>query len=242
MKIIHKVHAEKLSGMSFVLSDETPDRMGDVIMANGWETANFKKNPIALFGHRSDFPLGSWKNLRVEKTRLIGDLSMAPEGTSDRIDEMRRLVEADVLKAVSVGFRDLESVPLDPKSPFGGVKFLKSELVECSLVAIPANPNALAISKSLNISPDVQSIVFAEHGAKRQAEQHREIGDYLKLTMLDSWSPYEARTAKVWFAKLAKQYPFNPLYRKMHKLMDEIETVRTVSLVSAEHGSKSRAN
>jgi HK97 family phage prohead protease len=242
MKIIHKVHAEKLDGMGFVLSDETPDRMGDVIMANGWDLANFKKNPIALFGHRSDFPLGNWKNVRVEKNKLVGDLSFAPEGTSPRTDEIRRLVEADILKAVSVGFRAVEEEPINPKNPWDGSRFLKSELVECSLVAIPANPNALAISKSLNISPDVQSLVFAEHGNKRRAEQHREIGDYLKLTSLDRWTPSEARKAKLWLAELARQHPFNPLYRKMQRLMDEIETVRTVSLVSAEHGSKSRAN
>ncbi|HXI43855.1 MAG TPA: HK97 family phage prohead protease [Bryobacteraceae bacterium] len=240
MKIIHKVSAEK-NGMSFVMSDETPDRMGDVIVASGWDTTNFNKNPIALFGHRSDFPLGTWKNLRVEKTKLVGDLSLAPPGTSDRIDEVRRLVEADILKAVSVGFRDIESVPIDPKSPFGGMRFTKSELVECSLVAVPANPNALAISKSLNISPDVQRIVFAEQGTERRTKKHQELDDFIRLTTLDSWSPSEARKAKFWLAELAKQHPFNPLYRKMQKLMDEIETVRTVSLVSAEHGSKGRA-
>jgi HK97 family phage prohead protease len=242
MKILHKVHAEKLDGMSFVLSDETSDRMGDVIKANGWDLANFKKNPVALFGHRSDFPLGSWKNVRVDNTRLIGDLAFAPEGTSPRIDEIRRLVEANVLKAVSVGFRAVEEEPIDPKRPWDGSKFLKSELIECSLVSIPANPNALAISKSLNISSDVQSLVFAEQGSPRLVTaKHQEIGDFLKLTSLEQWSPYEAGKAKELMAHLAKAHPLNPLYRKMQKLMDEIETVRTVSLVSAEHGSKSRA-
>jgi hypothetical protein len=169
-------------------------------------------------------------------------LNMAPLGTSDRIDEVRRLVEADVLRAVSVGFRDIESVPIDIKNPYDGTRFTKSELVECSLVAVPANPNALAISKSLNISPDVQRIVFAEHGTERRTKKHQDMDDFIRLTTLEQWSPYEARNAKQWLAQLAKQHPFNPLYRKMHKLMDEIETVRTVSLVSAEHGSKSRAN
>jgi len=166
--IVRKSHAKELPGLEFVLSDETPDRVGDIIVAAGWQTANFEKNPIALFGHRADFPLGTWKNLRVEKTKLVGELSLAPPGTSDRIDEVRRLVEANILKAVSVGFRDIESVPIDPKAPYGGMRFTKSELVECSLVAVPANPNALAISKSLNISTDVQRLVFAEQGSPRR--------------------------------------------------------------------------
>jgi hypothetical protein len=45
-----------------ILSDESVDRVGDVIRADGWVLTNFKKNPIALFQHRADFPLGTWKN------------------------------------------------------------------------------------------------------------------------------------------------------------------------------------
>src|SRR6516165_2085020 len=35
--IQHKTHAGKVSGLEFVMSDETPDRMDDVIMSDGWE-------------------------------------------------------------------------------------------------------------------------------------------------------------------------------------------------------------
>ena len=35
--IIHKTHASEVKGMSFVLSDSSVDRMGDIIMANGWK-------------------------------------------------------------------------------------------------------------------------------------------------------------------------------------------------------------
>ena len=52
----HKTHAGKENGLEFVLSDETPDRMGDVIMADGWDLTDFRKNPIALFGHQSSLP------------------------------------------------------------------------------------------------------------------------------------------------------------------------------------------
>ena len=38
-----KTHAEPVHGMEFVLSDETPDRIGDVITAAGWDLENFKK-------------------------------------------------------------------------------------------------------------------------------------------------------------------------------------------------------
>jgi hypothetical protein len=68
MNVIHKA-AASADGLDFVLSDETVDRYGDVIVASGWQLANFKKNPIALFGHDQSTPIGVWENLRVEGTR-----------------------------------------------------------------------------------------------------------------------------------------------------------------------------
>ncbi|MBR0753492.1 phage major capsid protein [Bradyrhizobium jicamae] len=160
----HKVNAAKKNGLEFVLSDETPDRMDDIILSDGWQLSNFKKNPIALFGHQSSFPIGKWSNLRVVDKQLRGVLELAPEGTSDRIDEIRRLVDADILRAVSVGFRPLETKPR--KETDWGVFYTKAELVETSLVSVPANPNALAVAKALNISPETIELVFAGKGRK----------------------------------------------------------------------------
>jgi HK97 family phage prohead protease/HK97 family phage major capsid protein len=168
----HKTHAEDVHGMDFILSDETIDRMGDTIASDGWDIEAFNKNPIALFGHNPNFPIGKWSNLRVENKGLRGTLQMAPEGTSDRIDEIRRLIDAGILKAVSVGFRDLESEPIDKKNPFSGYRFIRQELIETSLVSVPANPNALAIAKSLKVSPQTLDLVFAKQG-KRGAIRQR---------------------------------------------------------------------
>ena len=174
--VMHKTHAGALGGMEFVLSDATPDRFGDIVEVNGWELAQFKRNPIALFAHDKQFPIGKWENLRVSDDDLRGDLVLAPKGTSPRIDEIRRLVDADILRAVSVGFRPLESAPINIKDPWGGERFIKHELVECSLVAVPANPNALAVAKSLNISPTTVRLVFGEH-ADRDVRQRDFSGD-----------------------------------------------------------------
>lgn len=168
--VLHKTHAESVNGMEFVLSDETPDRMDDIIMSGGWDLTNFKNNPIALFNHNPNFVIGKWANLHVDpkNKQLRGHLELAPAGTSPRIDEIRKLIEADILKAVSVGFRPIERKSRNEKDQFGfsGSVFHKSELVETSLVAVPANPNALAVAKSLKISPATIDLVFAGKGAR----------------------------------------------------------------------------
>jgi HK97 family phage prohead protease len=178
--VVHKTsHASKADGLDFILSDETPDRYGDVIMADGWALDNFKKNPIALFGHSSSFPIGTWKGLHVKDGGLRGNLQLAPAGTSERIDEIRKLVEAGILRAVSVGFVPIEKKTIDERADGmnGPFKYLKQELVETSLVSIPANPNALAVAKSLKVSDDTIRMVFAKHGDKdtaRRSLAHRQ--------------------------------------------------------------------
>lgn len=164
-RLKHKTHASPSeSGMMFILSDDTPDRMGDVIVAEGWDLTNFRKNPVALFNHNPDFVIGMWKSLWIEGNSLRGHLQLAPEGTSARIDEIRKLVDAGILRATSVGFRPIDSEPRKSSEPIGGVTYKRCELIETSLVAVPANPNALAVAKSLRVSPGTIDLVFAKHG------------------------------------------------------------------------------
>ena len=168
MSIIRKVETVEVSDdLTFVLSDATVDRYGDVIEAEGWDLRWFKRNPIALFGHSGDFPIGTWEDVRVEGGKLIGKLKLAAEGTSPRIDELRRLVQQKILKAVSVGFKPVESEPMGQR---GGVRYLKQELLETSLVSVPANPAALAVAKSLHLSPDTIRMAFGEQATERDVE------------------------------------------------------------------------
>jgi HK97 family phage prohead protease/HK97 family phage major capsid protein len=184
---IYRTHSEPVEGTSFVLSDETVDRMGEVITATGWNLDDFKRNPIALFNHRSDFPIGRWHDLAIKDGKLKGRLELAPARTSPRIDEIRKLVEAGILRAVSVGFQASKKEPIDEKADtfFGPFRYLKQELVECSLVSVPANPNALALAKSLQISPETMGAVFAGSGKQDSTVRRRAHGGSAKANGKD---------------------------------------------------------
>lgn len=148
----------------FIMSDATVDRMGDIIEPDGWKLASFKKNPIALFGHDSKLPIGNWKNVRVEDGKLKGHLQFADEGTSPLIDTLRKLVDQKIIRAVSVGFKPIKGDPIDPDDIWGGWKFTEQELLECSLVSVPANPAALSLAKGLSDAD--RKILFAEPGRR----------------------------------------------------------------------------
>lgn len=157
--------------LEFVLSDNSVDRVGDVIEQN-WELANFRKGGSpALFNHDRNQFIGSWENVRVEGNRLLGKLKLAVEGTSALIDTVRKLLAQKMLRATSVGFIPLKIEKLnDDASEFWGpFRFLKSELLEVSLVAVPANPNAVSLARSMNLSPELIGTIFSKPANEARA-------------------------------------------------------------------------
>lgn len=152
------------TGLDFVISDGSLDRHGTRINPKGWDLQNFKRNPIALFGHDSRFPIGTWSNVRTEGDNLVATLKPADKGTSDRINEIVGLIEQGILRATSVGFNVIK---------FGTAgkddyDFLEQELLEVSVVSVGSNTNALAKARSLNISPETLSLVFGESANERR--------------------------------------------------------------------------
>lgn len=173
MELIRKTFAAPVqrageNKLTYVLSDATLDRYGDIIEPAGWVLKWFKKNPVALFAHDSRFVVGRWENARVVAGQLLADLVLALRGTSARIDEIIGLVDQKMLPAVSVGFKPIKSEPIDPDEPYGGLRFVEQELLECSLVSVPANPAALQVAKSLNISSATMSLAFGEQADVRR--------------------------------------------------------------------------
>jgi len=155
--------------LEYVMSDGTVDRMGDVLEPDGWQLEQFRKNPVALFGHKGDFPVGKWADVAVRNGRLTGRLELM-EPVSDRLREIHAAVAAGVLRAVSVGFHPKR---YEPRKGGEGLRYLSQDLVECSLVSVPANPNALAIAKALNISREGRDLIFGVSAGDDRAPSQR---------------------------------------------------------------------
>jgi hypothetical protein len=100
---------------------------------------------------------------------------------------LRRLIDAGILRAVSVGFIPVEME--DREGSKYGTRFIKQDLVETSLVSVPANPNALAVAKGLKVSRETIDAVFVRHGertssiARGVSGEHAERNVNLRPTM-----------------------------------------------------------
>jgi HK97 family phage prohead protease len=137
-----------------VASDETVDRYGDIIRAEGWQLQDFKRNPVVLFAHDSTQPVGTAPRVWREGKQLRALIKLAAQGTSELIDLVRSLIAQKVLRAVSVGFRPtVEPNRIrDAEDRVTGFEFIGQELLELSIVAVGANPEALAIAKTMNLN------------------------------------------------------------------------------------------
>lgn len=147
---------------TFVLNEESEDRVGDVIVADGWDLKDFRKNSPALWGHDPDKLIGRWDNVRVEGKRLLGQLKLA---STPMAQMAKTLIQEGILKAVSVGFAPKEYEPRKN----GGYLIKKASLMEVSLVSVPAHPNALLLSKQLGLTAGDRRAVFGSSSKKDQS-------------------------------------------------------------------------
>lgn len=171
--IVRKTNIDEGRDLEYVLSTSSTDRYGDQIDVAGWQLDKFNRNPVCLFSHDANFPVGRWQGVSVRGGALRGHLELAPAGASPRIDEVRALVGAGVLRATSVGFIPLESSPL----PNGGMRYTRQELVEVSLVSTPANADCLQVARSLKISDETMALCF------KAAETDAEIASLIAGTV-----------------------------------------------------------
>lgn len=131
---------------SMIVTSPDPDRDGDRIMPGGMRAENFLKNSPLLFGHdHRALPVGTVTSLNQQDHHVVASWRWL-EG-DEFADRVRNAWEQGVLRAASIGFRPLRSVPND----FGGQDILEWELYEISLVPIPANPAAVRTLKQLGL-------------------------------------------------------------------------------------------
>lgn len=140
---------EKDRTAQFIISDDQVDRM-DEIVEQSWDTENYKNNPIVLWGHNPDEPenvLGTSLGLETEKgdddvTRTKSTVKFSDEGINPKADMVFNQVKAGILRTVSVGF-----IPKTFKTSEDDKDVLAdNELLEFSIVPIPANPRAVALA------------------------------------------------------------------------------------------------
>ena len=126
------------------------DRAGDIIETEAWTKGgleSFKNNPIILFNHDYNKPIGRATGLEVTDKGL--DITAK---ISKAAGDITNLVKDGVLGAFSVGFRCKDSEYMHETD---GYKIKDAELFEVSVVSVPCNQGAtFGLAKSFDNMED----------------------------------------------------------------------------------------
>ena len=123
------------------------DRAGDTISAEAWQKGglkNFEKNPIILFNHDYDRPIGRATGMKAGPDGLELECKISKSAPGN----VAELVKDGVLGAFSVGFRVKDA---DYIKETDGLMIKDAELFEVSVVSVPCNQAAtFSLAKSFD--------------------------------------------------------------------------------------------
>ncbi len=127
-------------------------RDGHVVIPAGINLENYRKNPIVLFSHDPEVPIATCSAIGMAGKDLAVRFQFPPAGASAAADQTLALVKAGVLRGVSIGFDPTDCEPLDARRPRGGQLIKECELLEISIVSVPADTGASITERALTRS------------------------------------------------------------------------------------------
>jgi HK97 family phage prohead protease len=122
----------------FVISTGAVDRDNDTIDPAGWQLDHYRMNPVVLWAHDyNQLPLAKALSVNIEGPTLVATAEFADHLMADTV---LRMIDGGFLRATSVGFKPKKAVQNVAR---GGYDFIEQELLEFSVVPVPANPEAV---------------------------------------------------------------------------------------------------
>lgn len=152
-------NVEETREVQFVISTDTKDRHGEVINMKNWKLDSFNANPIVGYQHNvygdnmclppnPDDVLGkskAWIDTYKGKDALIASVEFEPKDINPLAEKVFRKVLFGSLNAASVGILPVGEGKVEKDINGNKTYFYDGqELIEWSIVNIPANPDARA--------------------------------------------------------------------------------------------------
>lgn len=162
-KFVAKVKAVGEYQVEAIIATNSIDRHGEILEIDGVDLKQYKLNPVVLWAHDySSLPVA--KTVSIKKNQ-DGQIVAKMEFNQDDEFAMKvyNAIKNGFLSAFSIGF-----IPTDGMwdDKINGYRWTKSEMLEYSVVPVPANAEALVQAKALM----ELGIVKAIEGEKDQDE------------------------------------------------------------------------
>lgn len=156
---VRAVH-EAARRADFIASTDAVDAYGEIV-EQSWDLERFMTNPVVLYAHNSrELPIGICTMCAVLDGKLQCTVEFATAEMNPKAEQVWRMVQAKMLRAVSVGFVP-KSYRYEKRDGEDVIVLADNELHEISVVPIPANPEALAKMKTLALASKNQAASVA---------------------------------------------------------------------------------
>jgi len=143
-----KVVDRRKDGGRIIISTGGVDRDRDRVMPRGARLDNYLKNPVVQWGHNYFDPfatIGRSNSIEISDEGIIADFDLRPAANEhDPQNIILLLWNGEWIRTASIGFQP-EPEQMKPND-FGGLDFGVWELLEWSIVPIPANQDALRLA------------------------------------------------------------------------------------------------
>lgn len=154
----------KIRGFANKFKDENGnvviDRSKESVLPSAYDLENFQKNPILLFQHNPNEPIGKVIKLNLTEQGLEIEAEVYHEANPKAFT----LIKNQIIKAFSIGFRGLDYV-YDEQNDIW--YWTKVELLEVSIVSIPDNQDSL-FSEIVNSPCETGACLFAIRDYKKK--------------------------------------------------------------------------
>lgn len=125
----------------FIVSDETLNSYGSVVLTSGINIARFQRNPIMLYMHDRDMGvIGRWENITKEGDKVTAEAVF--DDATELGAKVKHQVESGFLRSASIGIQNCKCEIIN-----GVQTIVECDLIEISIVDVPANENAVKLFK-----------------------------------------------------------------------------------------------
>ncbi len=161
IKLVEPIVADGDGGLPIIhmgMTDSSEDRDGDTIDASGWDFSTFMgdaskrqgANPVVLWSHNAHLgearpAVGQVSEIYQKDGMWVAKILF--DDLDDFAMQLYNKYKRGFLRASSVGFLPQEyTYRTDENGHFKGIDFRRQQLLELSLVNVPAHPKALSIA------------------------------------------------------------------------------------------------
>lgn len=142
------------------------DRGKDYIGKKAWNLVNYEKNPVILFNHDKEKPIGRALGVEATDDGLYIKAKIS-KSKDPMVSYVRDMIKEGILNAFSVGFDAKE----EGKDSAGINEITKAELYEVSVVSLPMNQDSIFTLttkdlKKMKSYKDARKLVMATKGAE----------------------------------------------------------------------------